>query len=211
MLSSDLFRESPSRFLSPLVATHSELPEAPGETSSPQPMARAAITIERAWRRRSETATPADRRQRRAVEIEHRRFGSSGKPLAVLLQARMHAFAGDDAAARALWQEIHERQRQARADQLADALFFPSEEVLLAMVDLATRDASDAEWNALRERADRASVEQELIEVVELRGRAALHRGRLEEAERILLAALEVASRIPNIMEGRIRRALPKR
>ena len=85
-----------------------------------------------------------------------------------------------------------------------------SEEVLLEMVDLATRGASAAEWTQLCQRSASVSVEQEPIEVVEARALWAWRRGEAAEARVYLEQALALAGQIPNLMEDRLRRVLTR-
>ena len=85
-----------------------------------------------------------------------------------------------------------------------------SDLVLADMVDLATRDAADAEWEALLARSARDSVEQEPIEVAEMRARAALRAGRPDVARAALEQALRLSARIPNLLEARVRALLPQ-
>jgi hypothetical protein len=99
-------------------------------------------------------------------------------------------------------------QRAKQENRNSGALATPGEEVLLALVDLATRDASAAEWQALLERSARDSVEQEPIEVADLYGTWALRRGRMDEARRAFEEAARRAARIPNIMDARVQRGL---
>jgi eukaryotic-like serine/threonine-protein kinase len=80
--------------------------------------------------------------------------------------------------------------------------------VLVSMVDLATRDATSEEWQALLERSARDSIEQEPIEVADLYGTWALRRGRIDEARRAFEEAAARAARIPNIMGDRVRKGL---
>jgi Flp pilus assembly protein TadD len=49
-------------------------------------------------------------------------------------------------------------------------------------------------------------VEQEPLEVLELMALAALRRGEPQEARRLIDQALQLAARIPNVMEPRLRR-----
>ncbi|MGZ3461683.1 MAG: hypothetical protein ACXU86_24595, partial [Archangium sp.] len=90
------------------------------------------------------------------------------------------------------------------------AEFGPSEEVIFSTVELATREASLEEWNALLARSNEHSVEQEPLEVLELRGLAWLRRGERAEAVRMLEEALRRADQVPNIMRGRIQRSLER-
>ena len=101
-----------------------------------------------------------------------------------------------------------ERFREARSLGWGSSEIGPSEAVLADMVELAMRDAEDAEWDALLARSARDSVEQEPVEVLEMRGLAALRAGRLGAARAALAAALTLTDRIPGLLAPRIRRAL---
>ncbi|WP_437905812.1 protein kinase [Sorangium sp. So ce327] len=145
----------------------------------------------------------------RALQIERHRFCGVCRPVALLLKARFLFFCGEQAEARALFEQMREMQERASAEGQADALMVPSEAVLCAMIDLATQDggsADDAAWDALVDRSAQSSVGQEHIEVLEIRAVTALRRGRLAAARGALSAALEAAERIPNVMGDRLRR-----
>ena len=77
-----------------------------------------------------------------------------------------------------------------------------------AIVDLATRDATDTEWDELEGRSARFSVGQERIEVIEARGLAEARRGETLKARTHLERALAIASEIPNVMTRRLERSL---
>src|SRR5204863_10007748 len=111
-------------------------------------------------------------------------------------------------AARSLLRRIDQTLERARIEGRASAMFSPSETVLRDMVDLATREAQTAEWEALLERSARESVEQDPIEVADLYGTWALRRGRLAEARKAFEEAAARAARIPNVMDARVRRGL---
>ncbi|WP_437733882.1 serine/threonine-protein kinase [Sorangium sp. So ce1335] len=142
----------------------------------------------------------------RALDIEQRRFCGACRPVALLLKARFLFYCGDEAEARALFERMLDMQDLARAEGRADALMVPSEEVLCAMIGLATGDGGDGAWDALVDRSAQSSVGQEHIEVLEIRAVAALRRGRLAAARAALSAALRAAERIPNVMGDRLRR-----
>jgi tetratricopeptide (TPR) repeat protein len=146
----------------------------------------------------------------RAAEIESRHPEVAGQGrLALLLLARIEAYRGRETEARELLQDIHASLASARAENNASgALAAPNEKVLLDAVDLATRDADSSEWEALLERSVHHSVEQEPIEIADLYGAWALRRGRIEEARRAFQEAARRAERIPNVMDGRVRRGL---
>jgi tetratricopeptide (TPR) repeat protein len=141
----------------------------------------------------------------RAVEIEERRSSGVGRPVARVLQARLLAFEGQQQSARSLVDEIRAHQAGLAASGTTDGLLMPSEDVLLTLVDLFTRDASDDDWRALRSRADTYAVEQELIEVADLEARWLARRGRTAEARRRFEDAHRLAERIPNLLEPRLR------
>ncbi|MCP3165010.1 serine/threonine-protein kinase [Myxococcus qinghaiensis] len=142
----------------------------------------------------------------RAIALERRHPEVAPRPWALLLQARTMAWLGRQARARELLAQV----RQVLSEGRNGVELSPSEEVLFAMVELATRDATSEAWSTLREWSAQVSVEQEPLEVLEMMGLAALRRGEREEAIRILADALQLASRLPNLMEARIRRSLER-
>ncbi|MEO5731420.1 MAG: protein kinase, partial [Byssovorax sp.] len=144
----------------------------------------------------------------KAVELERKRAGDEGRSVVKLLQARLRLYRGEEAEARAVATGLLRESDAARAAGLPDPLQVPSESVLCSMIDLATRDADDAAWDALEERSALFSVGQEHIEVLEARALAALRRGSRVEARAQLLRAIAAAERIPNGMGDRLRRAL---
>ena len=147
-------------------------------------------------------ATEAAPHIARAIELERRHPEVTPRPWALLLHARMLAFVGEDARARAMLEDVRNALTQSGTELL------PSEEVLFSLVELATREASPEEWRALQARSDAHSVEQEPLEVLEVQALARRRRGEREEALRILQEALARAARIPNVMWGRLRGSL---
>ena len=142
----------------------------------------------------------------RAALFEERMPSVAPRPSARLLQARLCTFRGLVAEARELLGRIEESVKLARAQDRAAGLLSPSEEVLLSMVDLSSRDATEAEWDTLVARSGRDSLEQEPIEVLEMRALSERRRGRTEQAERRFGEALALASKIPNLIQLRMRR-----
>lgn len=144
----------------------------------------------------------------RANRWEVERHDFAERPVAGLLRARMLAFQGLVAEARAQLDQIRAALEEARTAGRPAGALAPSEEVLALMVDLATRNATDEEWDALEARSERDSLEQEPIEVVEMRALAARRQGRASEAEALFARALDKASRIPNVMLPRLRKGV---
>jgi tetratricopeptide (TPR) repeat protein len=143
---------------------------------------------------------------RRAQVLDRKISGEPGRAVVALLEARLDLHRGDDAAARAIIERIRAREAEARARGETEAVLMPSDAVLSSMVDLATRDAEDAEWTELEARSERFSVGQERIEVVETRAVAAARHG--GDARPILERAVALAARMPNAMAARLRRRL---
>jgi hypothetical protein len=146
---------------------------------------------------------------RRAVAIEERHPEiAQTAPVAKLALARILAYGGNDAEAREVLARIHTTLHHAAAEGRVSGALAPSEAVLMSMVDLATREATVDEWEALLERSARDAIEQVPIEVADLYGTWALRRGRTDIAKRAFEEAAARAARIPNIMEARIRKGL---
>jgi tetratricopeptide (TPR) repeat protein len=144
-----------------------------------------------------------------AINLDRRISGDPGRAVVALLEARLYLLFGDDAGARAIAGELRERQAQAPVRGGEDAaLMGPSDDVLCSMIELSTRDATDAEWDALEERSERFSVGQERLEVIEARAVASARRGRLGKARRHMERVLDLASRITTAMTPRLERRL---
>ncbi|WP_245814630.1 serine/threonine-protein kinase PknK [Cystobacter ferrugineus] len=140
----------------------------------------------------------------RAIELERHHPEMAPRPWALLLQARSLAYTGQDTRARELLMDIRRTLKQNGAE------FTPSEEVIFSLVELATRDASAEEWDALLARSNEFSVEQEPLEVLEFRGLDWLRRGERTQAQLILEEALRRAETTPNVMRDRLRRSLER-
>ncbi|HEY6909414.1 MAG TPA: protein kinase [Myxococcales bacterium] len=146
---------------------------------------------------------------RKAMQIEerHPEVASRG-PVAVLRLARIEAYRGNEREARELLGRIDAAVERARAEGRASGSLSPSEGILRAMVDLATRDSAVEDWEALLARSAHESMEQEPIEIADLYGTWALRRGKATEARRAFEEAAARAARIPNIMDERVRKGL---
>jgi tetratricopeptide (TPR) repeat protein len=146
-------------------------------------------------------------RRAMAIEDRHPEIARSA-PLGMLCLARIEAYRGHERETRDLLRRVERALQIAAREEQASAALTPSQRVLVSMLDLATREATTAEWEALLERSARESIEQEPIEVADLYGTWALRRGRIEEARRAFEEAARRAERIPNVMEGRVQRGL---
>ncbi|WP_223753898.1 serine/threonine-protein kinase PknK [Myxococcus sp. RHSTA-1-4] len=138
----------------------------------------------------------------RAISLEQRHREVAPRPWALLLHARVLARMGEDARAREQLAEVR------RSVSSTGTPLSPSEDVLLSLVELATRESSPEEWRALQTRADACSVEQEPLEVLELQAVARLRRGEREAPVGLLEEALRRAAGTPNLMQARLRRGL---
>ncbi|MCC6554704.1 MAG: hypothetical protein IT372_17155 [Polyangiaceae bacterium] len=129
------------------------------------------------------------------------RCGGSYRPAVLALEGRLHLYRGDEPRARAAAEELRALGGAPGAGALS-----PSEDVLCAMLELATAEADESAWDALEARSAQCSAGQEKIEVLEARALSALRRGRRAEARRRLESALSASARIPSCMSGRLRR-----
>jgi hypothetical protein len=143
----------------------------------------------------------------RASAIEERHPEVAPRPFALMMRARFLAWVGRSQEARATREQVRASVSQAAVEGRSSGLLTPNETVLLDLVDYATRDAGEADWNGLVERSLHDSIEQELLEVLELRALTALRAGRLTEAGAALTRARKEAERIPNLFDERLARA----
>jgi hypothetical protein len=156
------------------------------------------------WRGECEAAAPF---ARRAWEIDERQFWQGGyRPDAPVLLARILWGAGDVAGAKKLAREVQDQQLAYRTDGKSDLLLPPNDEVLLDMILLVLSDGPSAAWDTLVARARDVAQGQEIIEILEVAGIAALGQGDREGAKRWWDEALAAGERIPNVMSDRIRR-----
>ena len=144
----------------------------------------------------------------RAVALAGRRADLLPRPLARLLELRLLAFEGRWEEAQALGTAVAELHRSARAQNRSEEQLMPGEELLLDAILLASTGGDDEAWAEVRARSMRCSEEQQPIEVIELQALGALRVGDLSAARRLLGEALDVARRIPNVMEGRLHKRL---
>jgi serine/threonine protein kinase/tetratricopeptide (TPR) repeat protein len=145
----------------------------------------------------------------RAVELERQHREATARPSQLLLQARLYAYQGRRAEALGTLAEIEQRiASSGHADRPLESVLVPSEQVLFSMVRLATAESTPAAWASLVARARVSSVEQELIEVLEMAAVCMKAQRRFEEAREFLHHALEACERIPNIMRRRVERQL---
>jgi tetratricopeptide (TPR) repeat protein len=144
----------------------------------------------------------------RAIVLDRMNAGDRGRADVVLIEARLRLQLGDGAGARAVVRRLRERQAEAQARGEDTAWMSPSDDVLGSTIDLSTRDATGAEWDALEERSERFSVGQERLEVIEARALALARGGHVDEARLHLERALDLASRITTAMIPRLRRRL---
>jgi eukaryotic-like serine/threonine-protein kinase len=125
-----------------------------------------------------------------------------------LLFARVKLYCGDMDGAQTIIRRIRQAQAEAREKQNGLEILPASLDVLCAAVELSTDAASPTQWDALEERSAKYSVGQEQIEVIELRARWEMGQGRYEDARRSLDKAIELSTRILNLMQPRLQRTL---
>lgn len=136
----------------------------------------------------------------RALAFEAERPDVAPRPSALLLLARLQAFSGQLDEAR----ETLARVRAASQAARAAGRLTPSEEVLAGMVELSTSNATEEQWEELISLSDRDSLEQEPVEVLELRALSALRAGKADSGRRYFAYAAAMAARVPNVMDDRL-------
>jgi tetratricopeptide (TPR) repeat protein len=144
----------------------------------------------------------------RARALDLRITGHPGRAVVALLDARLRLHMGDLAGAAAIVQDIREHQAAMRARGENDRLMVPSEDVLCSAIELSTAGASLEQWDELEARSEQCSVGQERIEILDFRAAASQRANRVTEAHAHVTRAIELTSRIPNVMQGRLARRL---
>jgi tetratricopeptide (TPR) repeat protein len=120
--------------------------------------------------------------------------------------ARCHWYAGDVPAAAELLAKVLGKQRDAEASGNTDALLVASDRVYLDQVMIALGSGAPAEFDALIARARQLSMApQDVIELVEWKGLAAVRSGRIDEGLTSLNEALVQAQQMAPLVADRIR------
>jgi tetratricopeptide (TPR) repeat protein len=143
-----------------------------------------------------------------AAELAKRPSSGTPKEIIDLFLARVKLYNGDIDAARAIVLRIRDVQREAREKQNGLEILSPSEDVLCAMVEIATTTPSLAAWDDIERRSVATSFGQEQIEVIEARALWARRSGDYAEAARCLEKALSLSNRIQTVMGPRLQREL---
>lgn len=142
----------------------------------------------------------------RSLELGEKLAGFSRYTSALdrVLLARISLMTGDLGGARALLAAADGVVAES-ATSSEPVVFTPSDQVLRDMVELATAGASDEQWDALLARSLRESVQSEPVETHAVRGLMALRKRDVATAHAAFLTALDLAQRIPNCLEPRIK------
>jgi tetratricopeptide (TPR) repeat protein len=147
----------------------------------------------------------------RAVKISSQLWGDTAQTFRVeLLRARSALYRNDVARARAILSEVRERESRELSQGKKDAQLTPGDALLADMLELASREADEAEWASLRARCMADAALQELAEVLEIEGLGALRHGERERGRSVLTEALRVAESAPGLLVNRIARELAK-
>ena len=148
---------------------------------------------------------------RRAREMYVQSFGeTSARVINCDVQlARLKWYGGDTAAAREIYSAVTAQQAAAEAAGQTDALLTGSERLAMDQVGVALGTASAAEFDALVARGQELALQpQDIVEIMEWKGMAAVRAGRQEEGVRQLEEALAQANKTARLTLDRIRRQL---
>jgi hypothetical protein len=154
----------------------------------------------------------AERQAQQAIAVCLQVMGERARATlsAQLLLARVRLRRGDRDGAREVATRIRAVQAAARGAGQTDVELPPSEDLLAGMIDLslAEEPLPAGAWDELWERARGMTLQpQDLVELMEMRGLAALGAGRPGEAARLLDEAAAEADRSAEIVGDRVRRA----
>jgi tetratricopeptide (TPR) repeat protein len=144
----------------------------------------------------------------RAIEAYSQQVGSSRRIVfnAEVLRARIMSYRGDAAGAEEIVRRVIARQAEAVASGLTEAVLTDGERVLLDALDLSLRSAPDADFDALAARGRELQLQpQEVVEIMEWKGIAALRSGRRAEGLQFLEEALAEANRTAKLAADRVR------
>jgi tetratricopeptide (TPR) repeat protein len=139
----------------------------------------------------------------RAFELE-RRQRASLDPYGLVLKARILWYRGETADARTLVDNIRAEQARLREAGQTDGFLLPSDAAVLCMVDLAVRQASDAEWDALETEIHNVGAPIDLVEVQEARAISRWRGGDRAGALSSLERARAGVCQVPHVIERRI-------
>jgi tetratricopeptide (TPR) repeat protein len=150
----------------------------------------------------------AEEHAHHAVAIDERRLGEAMRAESLLLLARVLSLRGELSRSEAISGRIRQLQEAARGRGQPGLELLPSEEVQLAAIELAARAGGAEEWEVVRARAKEVLSGQELLELLELIGEAALRRHDQRSAVAVFAEASTLAGEIPNVMRFRLERRL---
>ncbi|MDB4973095.1 MAG: protein kinase [Myxococcaceae bacterium] len=123
-----------------------------------------------------------------------------------LLLARVALYRDDPAEAQRLAQRIRARLEEG-ADRQTDVDLPPTDRLLLEMVELRLRGASDTEWEQLAVRCSELAFQpHEELELLESRALAAHGRGEREQSRQLFESALKLSEDKPNLLSDRVAR-----
>jgi tetratricopeptide (TPR) repeat protein len=143
-----------------------------------------------------------------AAELAQKPNAATFPEVVYTLEARVKFYRGHADEALEIVQKIRRAQKKARQQQNGLELLSTSEDVFAAVIELATSEATDAQWNELEARSAMYSFGQEQIEVLEVRALYNMRGGRYIEAVRRYERALELSERILTVMVPRLHRGL---
>ncbi|HVV50367.1 MAG TPA: tetratricopeptide repeat protein, partial [Polyangia bacterium] len=135
-----------------------------------------------------------------------------GAALAVFIElqlARAKWWSGEIAAAQEIYDKVRTQQAAAEAAGASDAILTGSERLLLDQVGVALGSGSAAEFDALIARGHTMSLQpQDIVELIEWKGLAALRAGRRAEAIPLFEEAMAMAQQKAPLVTERVRAQL---
>ncbi len=148
---------------------------------------------------------------RRAYAMYIQMFGeSAARAITCEVQlARVKWWLGDIAAAEEIFQRVMAQQAAAQAAGQSESILSGSERLSLDQVGTALGDGAAAAFDVLLARGQElALAPQDVVELIEWKGLAALRAGRRDEAIPVLEEALALAEKSARLVSDRVRREL---
>jgi tetratricopeptide (TPR) repeat protein len=148
---------------------------------------------------------------RRSLEMSRLQFGDSNRNVfyGELQIARILGQRGDVAEAAEIIRHIAVKQAEAKASGRQDALLIDVEQMLLDAIELSLRGGSAEAFDELIARGRAAQMQpQDVVEMMEWKGLAALRSGRRDEAIHAFEEALAEAEKNAGLVADRIRRRI---
>jgi tetratricopeptide (TPR) repeat protein len=154
-----------------------------------------------------EALDQATEHAQRALELTTQLWGEQSAEMSVreLLLGRVALYRGDHAETGRIANGIHARSASTAGAEGSE--LGPSDKMMLEVLELGIREATEEEWDELVERALALGLQpHEDVEILEASALASARAGRLDAAKIRLESALQLCAAKPNLISKRVER-----